>query len=30
MYETEGEAFSAQADFLEKYPDSGAWIFVPK
>jgi len=30
IYETEGETFSARADFLEKYPDSGAWVFVPR
>lgn len=26
-YDSENEAFSAQLDFLEKNPDSGAWIY---
>ena len=27
IYNTEDEAFSAQYDFLEKYPGSGVWIY---
>ncbi len=30
IYETESEAFIAQASFLDKYPDSGAWIMIPE
>jgi hypothetical protein len=26
-FEKEREAFSAQIEFLEEYPESGVWIF---
>jgi nucleoid DNA-binding protein len=30
IFDTEGEAFIAQTRFLDKYPDSGAWVLIPE
>ncbi len=29
IYDTEGKAFRAQKDFIDRYPDSGAWVLMP-
>ena len=30
IYDTESEAYIAQVRFIDKYPDSGAWIMIPE
>ena len=30
IHDNEIEAYGAQYNFLDKYPDSGAWIFIPE
>ena len=30
IFDTEREAFIAQANFIDKYPDSGAWVLIPE
>jgi nucleoid DNA-binding protein/cell division septation protein DedD len=30
IYDNEIEAYGAQYNFLDKYPDSGVWVFIPE
>jgi hypothetical protein len=30
IHDNEIEAYGAQYNFLDKYPDSGVWVFIPE